>query len=105
MRLPDWKTCAGYLAVIAALALSLPGVRAVRADEEVAVISVNLVDSAPSCDPSSESGNFEISRGVLGGRPRSIRWLRIRSRSTTRAIATDRPVSIPRRADSSNADR
>ncbi len=25
MRLPDLKTCAGYLAVIAALALSLPG--------------------------------------------------------------------------------
>ena len=56
MRLLDWKTCAGYLAVIAALALSLPGVRAVRAADEVAVISVNLVDSALSCDPSSESG-------------------------------------------------
>ena len=56
MRLPDWKTCAGYLVVIAALALSLPGVRAVRAEGEVAVISVNLVDLAPTCDPSSESG-------------------------------------------------
>ncbi len=56
MRLPNWKTCAGYLAVIAALALSLPGVRAVRANDEVGVISVNLVDSAPSCDPSSASG-------------------------------------------------
>ena len=56
MRLPDWKTCAGYLAVIAALALSLPGVRAVRAADEVAVISVNLVDSAPSCDLSPKSG-------------------------------------------------
>jgi hypothetical protein len=56
MRLPDWKTCAGYLAVIAALTLSLPGVRAVRAEDEVAVISVNLIDSAPACDPSSESG-------------------------------------------------
>ncbi len=56
MRLPDWKTCAGYLAVIAALVLSLPGVRAVRAEDEVAVISLNLVDSALSCDPSSESG-------------------------------------------------
>ena len=56
MRLPDWKTCAGYLAVIAVLALSLPGVRAVRAEEEVAVISVHLVDSEPICDPGSESG-------------------------------------------------
>jgi hypothetical protein len=56
MRLPDWKTCAGYLAVIAVLALSLPGVRAVRANDEVGVISVNLVDSAPSCKTTSESG-------------------------------------------------
>jgi len=56
MRLPDWKTCAGYLAMIAALALSLPGVRAVRAEDQVGVISVNIVDSAPSCDPNSESG-------------------------------------------------
>ena len=56
MRLPDWKTFAGYLVVVAALALSLPGVRAVRAEGEVAVISVNLVDSAPACDPSSDSG-------------------------------------------------
>ncbi len=56
MRLPDCKTCAGYLAVIAALALSLPGVRAVRAEDQVGVISVNLVDSAPSCDLGLESG-------------------------------------------------
>jgi hypothetical protein len=56
MRLPDWKTGVGYLTVIAALVLSLPGVRVVRADEEVAVISVNLVDSGPSCGPVSESG-------------------------------------------------
>jgi hypothetical protein len=55
MRLPDWKTCAGYLAVFATLALGLPGVRAVRADDEVAVISVNLVNSGPSCEPSSEA--------------------------------------------------
>jgi hypothetical protein len=55
MRLPDWKTCAGYLAVIAALALSLPGVRAVRANDEVPVISVKLVDSALSCDANSET--------------------------------------------------
>jgi hypothetical protein len=69
MRLPDWKTCAGYLAVIAALALSLPGVRAVRADDEVAVISVGLVDSAPSCDPSSESGAAKSATVYLNGAP------------------------------------
>jgi len=67
MRLPDWKTCAGYLVVIAALALSLPGVRAVRADDEVAVISVNLVDFAPSCDPSSDSGTARSAKVYLEG--------------------------------------
>ncbi len=56
MRLPNWKTCAGYLVVIAVLALSLPGVRAVRADEGGPVISVNLVDSGPSCGSGSASG-------------------------------------------------
>jgi hypothetical protein len=61
MTLPDSKTCVGYLAVIAVLSLSLPGVRAVRADEEVPVISVNLVDSGPICGPGSESG---VSRSV-----------------------------------------
>ena len=61
MKLPDWKTCAGYLAIIAALVLSLPGVRTVRADEEVVVISVNLVDSGLSCDPGSD---FEVSRSA-----------------------------------------
>ena len=65
MRLPDWKTSAGYLAVIAALALSLPGVRAVRADDEVAVISVNLVDFAPSCDPNSDSGTARSAKVFL----------------------------------------
>ena len=67
MRLPDWKTCAGYLVVIAALALSLPGVRAVRAADEVAVISVGLVELAPSCDPSSESGVSRSAEVFLGG--------------------------------------
>lgn len=66
MRPPDWKTCAGYLVVIAALALSLPGVRAVRADEGVAVISVNLVDSGLSCDPGSESGVPRSAEVILG---------------------------------------
>ena len=69
MRLPDWKTCAGYLAVIAALALSLPGVRAVRADDGVAVVSVNLIDSALSCDPSSASGVAKSVTLILEGAP------------------------------------
>ncbi len=69
MRLPDWKTCAGYLAIISALALSLPGVRAVHADDKVGVISVNLVDSAPSCDPSSESGAARSATVFLEGAP------------------------------------
>ena len=56
MRLPDWKTCAGYLVVIATLALSMPGVQVVRADDEVVAVSVGLVDSAPSCDPNSVDG-------------------------------------------------
>jgi hypothetical protein len=67
MRLPDWKTCAGYLVVIAVLALSLPGVRAVHADEEVVVISVHLVDSGPSCDLGSESGVSRSTVLFLGG--------------------------------------
>jgi hypothetical protein len=67
MRLPDWKTCAGYLAMIAALALSLPGVRAVHAEEDVAVISVNLVDSGPMCAPGSESGASRSAQVFLGG--------------------------------------
>ena len=69
MRLPDWKTCAGYLAVFAALALSLPGVRAVRADDEVGVISVNLIDSGPSCDPSPEASTARSARVFLKGAP------------------------------------
>ena len=67
MRLLDWKTCAGYLAVIAVLALSLPGVRAVRADEEVAVISVNLVDSESGCAPDSEFGASKSAEVFLTG--------------------------------------
>ena len=66
MRLPDWKTCFGYLAMIAALALSLPGVRAVRADEDVAVISVKLVDSGLSCDPGSEFGVSRSTEVFIG---------------------------------------
>jgi len=91
MRLPDWKTCAGYLAVVAALALSLPGVRAVRADDEVAVISddevavisddgvavisddevavisVDLVDSGLTCNPNPEPAGS--ARVLLGDAP------------------------------------
>ena len=55
MRLPDWKTCAGYLIAIAALALSLPGVQVVRADDESAVISLNLIDSGLSCERGPDS--------------------------------------------------
>ncbi len=69
MRLPDWKTCAGYLAVLAVLALSLPGVRAVRADDEVGVISVSLVDSGLSCDPGPEAGAARSARVFLKGAP------------------------------------
>jgi hypothetical protein len=55
MRLPiDWMTTAGCLAVIATLALSAPGVRVVRADDEVQVISVGLVDDGPRCEAGAE---------------------------------------------------
>lgn len=50
MRLQDWRTALGLLAALAAFALSLPGVRVARAQGEVAVISVNLVDSGPACE-------------------------------------------------------
>jgi hypothetical protein len=69
MRLPDWKTCAGYLVVIAALALSLPGVQAVRADDEAVVISVNLVDSGPSCESGSDSGTTSSAQVFLESDP------------------------------------
>jgi hypothetical protein len=54
MRLQDWRTALGLLAALAAFALSLPGVRVARAQGEVAVISVNLVDSAPSCESGAD---------------------------------------------------
>jgi hypothetical protein len=67
MDLPDWKTGVGYLSVIAALALSLPGVRAVRADDEaVPVVSVRLVDPALSCDPTHESDATTTVKVFLG---------------------------------------
>jgi len=69
MRLPDWKTCAGCLAVFATLAFSLPGVRAVRADDEVAVISVNLVNSGPSCDLDPEAAAVRSTSVFLKGAP------------------------------------
>jgi hypothetical protein len=54
MRLSiDWTTTAGCLAVVATLALSVPGVRVVRAADEVEVVSVALVDGGPSCESSS----------------------------------------------------
>ena len=66
MKLPDWKTCAGYLVVVAALALSLPGVQAVRADEEAVVISVNLVDSGLRCEAGADSGTTRSAEVYLG---------------------------------------
>jgi len=71
MKLPDWKTCIGYLVVLAALALSLPGVQAVRADDEAVVISVNLVDSGSSCEPGSEPGATRSAKVYLGSDPDS----------------------------------
>ena len=49
----DWMTAAGCLAVAATLAVSLPGVRVVRADDEVEFISVSLLDAGPSCESSA----------------------------------------------------
>lgn len=54
MRLQDWRTALGLLAALAAFALSLPGVRVARAQGEVAVISVNLVDSGPVCESGAD---------------------------------------------------
>jgi hypothetical protein len=55
MRLSiDWTTACGCLAVIATLALSMPGVRVVRAADEVEVVSVALIDGGPSCESGSE---------------------------------------------------
>ena len=54
MRLSiDWTTAAGCLALIATLALSMPGVRVVHADDEFELISVSLVDGGPSCQSTS----------------------------------------------------
>jgi hypothetical protein len=66
IKLPDWKTCVGYALVIAALALSLPGVRAVRADDATPVISLNLVESGPSCDPGPDSSTVRSAEVYLG---------------------------------------
>ena len=49
----DWTTAAGCLAVIATLALSMPGVQVVRADDEVEFISVSLVAAGPRCQSTS----------------------------------------------------
>ena len=66
MRLSiDWKTAAGCLAVIATLALSMPGVRVVRAEDEVEFVSVALVDGGPSCKASVEEARPEAVDVVL----------------------------------------
>jgi hypothetical protein len=55
MRLSmDWMTAVGCLAVIATLALSMPGVRVVRAADEAEFVSVALVDGGPTCESSAE---------------------------------------------------
>ena len=66
MKLPDWKTCVGYLVVSAALALSLPGVQVVRADDAAVVISVNLIESESSCEPDSDPGVTRSAQVFLG---------------------------------------
>ncbi|MBW2540561.1 MAG: hypothetical protein JRF15_00595 [Deltaproteobacteria bacterium] len=69
MKLPDWKTCVGYLVVLAALALSLPGVQAVRADDSGVVISVDLVDSGSSCELGADSATMRSAQVSLGSGP------------------------------------
>ncbi len=69
MKLPDWKTCVGYLVVIAALALSLPGVQVVRADDAAVVISVNLIESESSCQPDPAPGVTRSAQVFLGSDP------------------------------------
>ena len=66
MKLPDWKTCVGYLVVLAALALSLPGVQVVRADDAAVVISVNLIESESSCEPDPAPGVTRSAQVFLG---------------------------------------
>ncbi len=71
MRLSvDWKTAAGCLAVIATLALSMPGVRVVRADDEVELVSVALVDGGPSCESTAEQDRLATFDVVLKRDPK-----------------------------------
>ena len=69
MKLPDWKTCVGYLVVIAALALSLPGVQVVRADDAGVVISVNLIESESSCETDPAPSVTRSAQVLLGSEP------------------------------------
>jgi hypothetical protein len=70
MRLSiDWTTAAGCLAAIATLALSMPGVRVVRAADEVEVVSVALIDGGPSCESSAEEAPPTTVEVVLKGDP------------------------------------
>ena len=50
----DWMTAIGCLAVIATLALSVPGVRVVRAADEAEFVSIALVEGGPTCEPAAE---------------------------------------------------
>ncbi len=55
MRLSiDWMTAIGCLAVIATLALSVPGVRVVRAADEAEFVSIALAEGGPTCESSGE---------------------------------------------------
>ena len=65
MRLStDWMTAAGCLAVVATLVLRVPGVRVVRADDQVEIISVGMRGSAPSCQAGAEEAG-PITVGVV----------------------------------------
>ena len=71
MRLSiDWKAAAGCLAIVAMLALSMPGVRVVRADDEVEFVSVALVDGGPSCEARAEGGHPATVNVILERNPK-----------------------------------
>ena len=49
----DWNLGLGCLALLATLALSLPGVQAVQADDNVPDVAAVIAESGPSCDTES----------------------------------------------------
>lgn len=56
----DWRFTAGSLAALAALALSSPGVRVVRADEELSQAPLRPIAEGPSCQRQSQPGRVEV---------------------------------------------